>query len=527
LRRLRFCEETHRKYRYFKTMQTGATTLPQDVWELFDVSWTPEEGGLLAYLDRTLERCATWFGATGASIFLKADEPSVYQLAAKAGCDNHLPDDATVIEGQGIAGSCVQSGEPMLLGNPEDHPLLLEKGVSQRKDIGTALIVPLIVPGTGCVGVMNLSRKAGTEPFSPLDLRHADLLAKFVAMAVSNARLFTETHAVRAKLQAVIGCLGVAVVVVSGEGHVTNQNAEADRLLGSFEGGETFPGAPFELLKVLREALNEALHGRSARKRARENISGRAWSVIATAIDGGGATAAVEEVTAEEKALEDRARMKRLAEIGQMTAAVAHEIRNPLTGIRSAAQMIKESPSDSQTFAEIIEEEAIKLNELCDEFLNFAKPLSLRLMDLDLERLIRRISASHQSEFDNAGVALEIEIESGLPTIQGDELRIEQVLRNLMLNSLQATQRGGSVRVEAGMWGFAVADNGSGMKKETVDRLFTPFFTTKAKGTGLGLSNVQKIVEAHGGTISVESEPGLGTRIDVLLPQPEELRQIA
>lgn len=473
-----------------------------------------------------LNRCEKWFEATGASIFLR-DADGVLRLVAKAGSDAEIPDDATISEGEGIAGTSVQSGQPMLIGDPKSHPLLSSAKVSRRANLGSALVVPLNAGPAICLGVLNLSRRFGAAPFTMEELRLAQALAGVVGLAVSNAKLFAETldanvkaSGAHARLESVLKCLGVAVVVVDAEGCLVSQNPAADRLLG----GSRFADAPVALKSAVEEAVVRGLQGSDARTRARDDSTDRAWSVIASPIPGGGATVVAEEVTEEEREIAERARINRLAEIGQLTATIAHEIRNPLTGIRSAAQMIGEVPEKSATFGKIIEEEAVKLNALCDEFLEFARPLALRIGPVELSALAQRVTASHSSQFGKAGVELRIDFGSR-PTVIGDDLRLEQVMRNLLVNALQASDRGGVVQLELMPWGFAVEDHGCGMEPEVVKRLFTPFFTTKAKGTGLGLSTVRKIVEAHGGRLNVDSRIGLGTRFEVILNDGREERQ--
>ena len=187
--------------------------------------------------------------------------------------------------------------------------------------------------------------------------------------------------------------------------------------------------------------------------------------------------------------------------------------------------MVAISPEDSQTFGRVIEQEALKLNELCDEFLDFAKPIAVKRKSVKLLELAKRLVAAHFRQFSAFKVQLELENSGCEPTIDLDELRIEQVMRNLLLNALQASGPGDVVVLEVHDWGFAVADEGCGMSPEIIERLFTPFFTTKAQGTGLGLSTVQKIVESHGGFLKVDSKLDVGTRFEVVLsPESGEIR---
>lgn len=209
-------------------------------------------------------------------------------------------------------------------------------------------------------------------------------------------------------------------------------------------------------------------------------------------------------------------RLKRLAEVGQMTAAIAHEIRNPLTGILAAAKMIQEAPELADEMAEIIEDETIKLNQLCDEFLDFARPLRLELEIVDLTEVVKTTTKLLKQDFEEAEVGLSIAGSKAIKTL--DRRRIEQVVRNLVRNALQATPKGGKVGVNVFDWGFSVQDSGEGMNEEAQAKLFSPFFTTKAGGTGLGLSVVQKIVASHGGRIGVTSQVGEGTTFEVVFP---------
>jgi len=208
-------------------------------------------------------------------------------------------------------------------------------------------------------------------------------------------------------------------------------------------------------------------------------------------------------------------RLKRLAEIGQLTAAIAHEIRNPLTGIRGAAQMIKEDQDSASEYAAIIEEETAKLNDLCTEFLNFAKPIELRREEFAFPTLVERVTNLMRAEFEQKQIQLDVEILDEMPKMIGDEPRWEQVLRNLLINALHASHAGSRVVVKLLADGFRVEDKGTGMDADQVDRLFSPFFTTKPFGTGLGLSTVKKIVDAHKAVISVTTQSGEGTTFAV------------
>ena len=495
---------------------TGETD-QQEIWSLFNIAWDFAEEGYLPTLRRVVEHVAGWFHATGASLLLRHDPEGVYKLACSTGPENLNTVEVIVKPGEGIAGACIELGRPLLIHDPVKHPSLRKRTVGKRTELETAMVLPLVTPVSGCIGVLSLSRGLGADHFHEGDLHQAESVARYIALAVENIRLFTKatqaTHeamATHAKLQEIIQCLGVAVLVVDENEKLTDSNPEALRLLHR-ESSDV-------LVPKIWDGLHRALEGETIRERLHDPRSERSWSLVCTPIKGGGATATIEEVTAHEKALTDLNRMRRLAEIGQMSAAIAHDIRNPLTGIRSAAQLVQHIPETAE-LGQIIEEETLKLNSLCDDFLDFARPVALRISEVDLAGMAMGLKSGHSAEFRAAQVALTVQIQGKPPKIHGDALRIEQVMRNLLLNGLQACEPGDAVRLVVTPDGFQIADTGCGMDEDTVQNLFVPFFTTKPKGTGLGLSTVRKVIEAHGGEVRVRSTLGEGTVFEVSLPE--------
>jgi two-component system sensor histidine kinase HydH len=204
-----------------------------------------------------------------------------------------------------------------------------------------------------------------------------------------------------------------------------------------------------------------------------------------------------------------------LAEIGQMSAAVAHEIRNPLTGIRAATQLLVQCPEQNAELAEIIDEEVMRLSNLCEDFLEFARPLNLKMRPTIMSHLVRKVVRLEKPVASQLGVTIQTVGDDETPEIYMDASRIEQVLRNLLRNAIQACDPGGVCTIHYRPDGFEVEDTGSGMSPATLRNLFVPFYTTKPKGTGLGLSNTRKIIEAHGGKLSVHSVLGEGSRFIV------------
>jgi signal transduction histidine kinase len=482
---------------------------------LFDLS-PMFQTGLDKFLQSSLTRCAAWFRASGASIFLRQEGEAIYHLSAKAGGQSKIPSSATIEAGKGLAGMAIQEGRPRVVHGP------LDVGGRNGKSVNSSMIIPLIAHRLGVIGVLNLSRGEGEPNFNEIDLEQAMALAGQVALAVSNAQLVERLNAAvrlsqesRERLEGVLDSVPGGVLVFAPDGKVLSSSSWTIRE-GLFSKQLGKPQT--EIGQAVEEFSSRSVKaGRPLSMTVNGKDDDRTWILQSQPLNSGGCVVTVQEITEHERALREMHRMSRLAEIGRMTAAIAHEFRNPLTGIRSAAQMIQQDPDLGEEFAGIIQEEVIKLNNLCDDFLEFARPLKLDVTLSQLSDPIRRVASLVEADFREKKVELTVEMASDEPTMNLDSRRIEQVLHNLLRNALEATPADGGVALRQHAWGFEIEDTGEGMDEATIGKLFSPFFTTKAQGTGLGLSTVRKIVEAHGGSISVTSSPGEGARFRVRL----------
>jgi signal transduction histidine kinase len=217
-------------------------------------------------------------------------------------------------------------------------------------------------------------------------------------------------------------------------------------------------------------------------------------------------------------------RSDRLAALGQLSAGLAHELRNPLGTIKASAEVLNRSVgAENEVAREVagfISSEVDRTNSLVTRFLQFARPLQLRLETADLGHTLDRAVAMVEREAP--GVAIYKNYEPGIPPFPFDAELMERVFYNLALNAVQATAPGGAVTVKSRAAGtvaeVAVIDRGGGIDPKHAGSIFNPFFTTKPQGVGLGLAIVSKIVDEHGGKIAVESELGKGSVFRVLLP---------
>ncbi|NLN76519.1 MAG: GAF domain-containing protein [Armatimonadetes bacterium] len=233
-----------------------------------------------------------------------------------------------------------------------------------------------------------------------------------------------------------------------------------------------------------------------------------------------------EDITREIKMENEFRRMGELAAIGQLAASIAHELRNPLSSIKGAAQYLSNEYENEEAIVEflgIIIDEVNGLNKLTTEFLDYGRPLQLELKPISLNTIVEKTLQLMSMNIASNNVTIQDKLDLSIPDIQADEGQLEQVLRNIIINSLQAMPDGGALTVETGRSPdggayVSVTDTGSGIAPDKLERIFVPFFTTKTKGTGLGLSVVNKIVENHGGVIEVASELEKGSTFTIVLP---------
>jgi two-component system, NtrC family, sensor histidine kinase HydH len=218
-------------------------------------------------------------------------------------------------------------------------------------------------------------------------------------------------------------------------------------------------------------------------------------------------------------------RADRLKSLGELAAGMAHEVRNPLSAIRGAAEIIdKEIPPDSprRKFVGVIEEEVDRLNRLVGEFLSFAKPRQPERTPTDLSELVESVVTFTSKEADNNGVKLVTRLDEQLQAVPVDREQIRQVLLNLIINAIHAMPEGGTVEIGTSLGSESVElwvrDYGIGVEPGTRDKIFDPFFTTKQQGSGLGLSIAYQIVKQHGGEIEFRDVDGPGALFVIRLP---------
>lgn len=402
--------------------------------------------------------------------------------------------------------------------------------------------------------------------------RFRDYLTEFVTPGGRKTPVALSASVIRSRVGSIVGTIGVAhdlskvrrlegelarknrfmanilrdsedaIITMDLDDIVTSWNKGAERIFGYLE--SEMLGKPVSLL--VPPDLNEAHEMEAIARKFRaqgavrshqtERITkdGRRIQIIftRTAIrdDSGriiGSSSVVKDVTSYRNLEKQLAEAEHLASLGELCAGLAHEIKNPLAGIKGAIDVIRGSlPADDRHHAILSDvlHEVDRIDRVVRDLLNYAKPKPPSHAAIELPALVKRIVGIVRATSNHGSVPIEVCQLSPLPGFTGDETQIEQVLLNLLLNAQNATPSGGRIEVvldydgDAGAIQMEVRDNGAGIPEPLQKKIFQPFFTTRPEGAGLGLAICLKNVQYHGGTIDVRSEPGRGTTVAVRIP---------
>lgn len=340
------------------------------------------------------------------------------------------------------------------------------------------------------------------------------------------------------------------VLAITRDGRVAVMNEVAYRILGLRPSGRDVGRLYAEVLRdnhdvarILASAFELAHLPNRAELRLKTSgkVIGYTLSLIRNeAGETIGAALFFKDLTRVEQ-LEERERLRdRLAALGEMAAAIAHEVKNPLGGIEVMAGILKRQLADSpdaQAILNDIIKEAKMANSIVLEVLEFVRPIRLQVEPVRLEAVLHDAVTMAESHAPRGAVEVRLDdVPGDLPPVQGDPHQLRQLFTNLLTNAFEALGGRGTVEVRAGLVTeedhaggseipgptrylvVDVEDDGPGVPAEVMDRIFSPFFTTKPRGSGLGLAIVRKIVNAHDGRIDVSGRQGGGTRFRVTLP---------
>jgi PAS domain S-box-containing protein len=446
-----------------------------------------------------------------------------------------------------LAEEVAQAGRVLVA--PHSAPRADSGGVSSREQSGAHAGVPL-ASKDHVYGVVNVY---GREPrqFTDEDIALLTTVGNQIGVAIENAQLVhrlqrtvSEMGAMRRFSESVLQDMTNGLVVVDRDGKVRLVNRAGESLLGCKE-TDVLDSSVEQLLgrgaRTVRDSMERQLAYPGEEIRIRRD-GGESLPLGMTVSplrgDGGtvnGAVVMLRDLSREKELEEERIRLERLALLGEMSAVMAHQIRNPLAGMAAGIQHLlgKFGVDDERHEAlERIQREGERVNRLIEDILLISRPPRLNLAPCDVSELLHGLAVQWQQKASAQGVDIEAESAPGLPEVRGDRMRLEQAFSNLVANAIEAMPNGGRLRIAGGgpvradLLGereveyieVVIEDDGIGIKKEDMDRIIDPFVTTKARGTGLGLPIAKRIIEEHKGEVKIESTEGEGTKITVRLP---------
>tara|TARA_B100002003_G_scaffold240716_1_gene261549 strand:- start:327 stop:1526 length:1200 start_codon:yes stop_codon:yes gene_type:complete len=344
----------------------------------------------------------------------------------------------------------------------------------------------------------------------------------------------------------VVHSLRNGVIAIWSDGSIAVVNDAAYRILGLDADpshiGRSFHdvlGQDHDLSEVLSLAFTEADLPNRAELRLRSPSKAIGYTLSRIADRHGrvsGAALLFKDLTRVEQ-LEERERLRdRLAALGEMAAAIAHEVKNPLAGIQVMAGVLKRQLPDSPDAHELLNDiirEAKMANRIVVDVLEFVRPINLQVEPVSIAVVLDEAVAATRSQAGFGYPTVMTNCAAGLPDLDADGVQLRQLFTNLLTNAMEALAGGGHIWVSAsyaaveesgeppeyaGYVSVEVADDGPGVPVDVTDQLFSPFFTTKPSGSGLGLAIVRKIINAHDGRIDVGPRAGGGARFGVRLP---------
>jgi len=298
------------------------------------------------------------------------------------------------------------------------------------------------------------------------------------------------------------------------------------QVMQSGEPGDTIMGV-IEINKDLSKDYEEIIHLQARIILVSNLVMAVLFLVLRTIVSR--ADKIMEKRGAERLALEEKLyQAERLAHLGTMVATVSHEIKSPLGIVRSTAEIlenrIRKVAPGNERLATIIVEETSRLNNIVMEFLDFARPQEIKLIYLNINKILGQALQFAAPKLDEKNIRLETLLNQNLGEVRGDPDLLYRALLNILVNAIHALDAGGVLSVttekpgKEGAVKIVIHDNGIGIPEEKIEHIFEPFFTDKDKGTGLGLAIASNIIEKHNGKIWVESKGGEGTSFTIVLP---------
>lgn len=336
----------------------------------------------------------------------------------------------------------------------------------------------------------------------------------------------------------ILGSISSGVIICDNQGIITRLNRSATAITGFMESSaqgkhlnEVF-GKKHKISQVLRDAIIGKTYSRQEFEIGREDGTSLWIGLTSSQITDNegnmvGAAVLLTDLTRIKKLQEMAEYREKMAALGEMSAGLAHELRNSVAAIVGFGKLLKKMSLPDSKAIDIVDTviaESMATEEMLSRFLNFARPLNLNPISFEIEPVVRECVKLSEDQREGKAIDCRIEKKGEIPELYGDPILIKTALSNLIINACQAISESGRLELhiehlqEDNRVQVSIRDTGIGIPREAISKIFDPFFTTKEKGTGLGLALVKKIITAHNGTIEATSDISRGTTFVLTLP---------
>ena len=493
---------------------------------------------LSTLLDEIVEGITTSLTVSRAGIFLRTDRDDGFSFRSGLRCLEETAaleysDRDPLVQWLEVHAHMVYRGNLDHI-EPRKDRLLLKRALDA---FGAEAIVPMHARGR-MIGWLLVGHRATGLPFEYEDLEDLLAITEHSAIILENALLYDEVTVQKTLAETVLQSMPTGMVAVDTEGNVRWFNRAAELILGIEADhvlGEPVEALGTQMSDVLRRSLTEPTTASEPRQWV-DARTGRSLSAetrpLSDGIQGMGAVALVQDLTAEEHLRVKEEEVERAVFWTELAASMSHEIRNPLVAIKTFAQLLPErydDPEFREQFSHLVTAEVDRLNGIIEQINDFAHPPALEFDEVHIDGAINKGLEEALEKLQKNGVKIDSSVPRNLPPIHGDPSALTECFAHVITNAMEASLKGKNPRVVVsaepvrGSNGtppgvsITVTDNGDGMPEALREKVFSPFCTTKARGMGLGLPIARRTVIDHNGQVDIRTGKK-GTAVTITLP---------
>ncbi len=486
-------------------------------------------------LDHVLKTVTDLFDTEIAQIMLFDPENQVLRVHAARGVPPEYVAGVEFLKpNEGIAGRVYVTGQSLVVRDAATDPRVT-RPIVKALNVHAMACVPLIAGGQSIGVLVTATYDPDREIIDDIEL--LQFIGLQLGMVIENARLLDENIRARKLWESTFNAIREGISVHTQDMQMIKANRALGRILDAPL--EQLIGSHCCMVMLGRHTplpdCAELRAGNELGCQATEVVERPNGQILRVTVDPlmddkghpYGSVHVISDIT-DQVMLERRiARAEQLALIGELAAGLAHEVKNPLAGIKGALEIVMEALPEDNEHRRVLDHvlhETLRVNRIISDLLDYARPRASSHTRTDLNRLIEHAITTARLQSTDGPVKIEFHAAPDLPPVIVDPDEMQKVVLNLLLNAMQAVSDYGHVLITATFElqdqtiKLSVTDNGQGIPPESLDKIFRPFYTTKKKGTGLGLATCHRIITAYGGTISVESEIGQGSTFTVTLP---------